>query len=174
MPPRSSLDLPLHGLPDVFRRAFRDDEVAARFLLVRSDDLPDWADGVDDCRASRIAHEWREQLQRSATVRILGQREYVRFLRLEACRRRLKDLDRTLIEKRDTRRGFAVRSRKDEMDSLPDGFQWLKIGAALSAGHRVRDIHHALRRLAERDGCEHLVFQGVDHSGGVGILDADI
>jgi hypothetical protein len=56
--PRSSpLELDLHRLSNLLCCASSDDKVAAGFLLICGDDLPQWTDAVNDRRAGRIGHK---------------------------------------------------------------------------------------------------------------------
>src|SRR6185369_16511880 len=70
--------------------------------------------------------------------------------------------------------GLAVRRPQNDLDRLPYGLEWLKVGAAVSTWHGVCHISHALGGLAERDDRDDFVLQRIYCSGRTRVLDPNI
>ncbi len=116
--------------------------------------LPDRAHGVDDGRARRVRHEGGQRLQRPGALRIGREGQHVGLLRREARHRRLQGLQHALAKQRDLRGRLAIRPGKRQRARLARRAQRLEVRRTRppSLRHRVRDVGHPLRPLADRDG----------------------
>ena len=60
------------------------------------------------------------------------------------------------------------------MRGLSGDPEWLQTKHAIAVGHGIGDIGDGLRRLTDRDRCDHRIGQRVDRGKSIGILQPDI